>query len=154
MTKEEIILLLKKHKETIAKRNCIILEIDKLKKTIDKMKSEPNIVSKLGTIHSNKISDSTGDIAVSNITKTQEQTDKIKELEQEKEPLEYKIDIVEIRLNSLGDKAKKIVTAYYIDEYTAEEIGNKIYYEEYCQTRSGQTIYDIISKSIDKMAKI
>ena len=65
-----------------------------------------------------------------------------------------KIEQVDIRLEALKYKEKEMLIAYYIDGYTYEDIGNRIYYRLFNQTRSTRNIQDIVERATKKLLEI
>ena len=106
-------------------------------------------------IHSkNKISDKVSKKVEENDTKRLELQKKIEDLEKEVRKLRGRVEAVDDRLEGLYPKERILLTAYYIENRTYEEIGNKTYFELYNQTRSWETIKKIIEKATNKMIKI
>ena len=159
MTKSELIELLKSHKENKAKLN---IRLKELKSARMKLKSLEDIDYTLSVsyglnqdIHSkNKISDKVGNQVEQNDTKRIELQKEIEDLEKTVRELRDKVESVDDRLEGLYPKERTLLTAYYIENRTYEEIGNKIYFQLYNQTRSWETIKKIIEKATNKMIKI
>lgn len=106
-------------------------------------------------IHSkNKISDKVSKKVEENDTRRLELQKKIEDLEKEVRKLRERVEAVDDRLEGLYPKERILLTAYYIENRTYEEIGNKTYFELYNQTRSWETIKKIIEKATNKMIKI
>lgn len=163
MTREILIDLLKNYKERKAslelktreknmyekrKQGCIEVEIN----TTSKLEINSDIRSK------NKISDKVGEAVVNNIQKNdeikKEAEEKIKELIPQIEILKSQTEEVEIRLKSLYPKEKELLTAYYIENRTYEEIGNILYFDLYKQTRGWEAIKKIVEKALNKMINL
>lgn len=159
MDKSELIELLKSYKENKAKLN---IRLKELKLARIKLKSleeiDVNLSASFGLnqdIHSkNKISDRVGKQVEENDRKKRELQDEIKNLEEEVRNLRDKVEAVDDRLEGLYPKERVLLTAYYIENRTYEEIGNKTYFQLYNQTRSWETIKKIIEKATNKMIKI
>ena len=159
MTKSELIELLKSYKENKAKLN---IRLKELKSARMKLKSLEDIDYTLSVsyglnqdIHSkNKISDKVGNQVEQNDTKRIELQKEIEDLEKTVRELRDKVESVDDRLEGLYPKERTLLTAYYIENRTYEEIGNKIYFQLYNQTRSWETIKKIIEKATNKMIKI
>lgn len=163
MTKEELIKLLKEHRENTAR-----LELRKKEKKMYErrlngyVEIENSITTAYGInqdIHSkNKISNKTEKAALDSIQKTEdmrkEAETKIKELEKIIEELEDVVSEGNIRLKSLYQKEREIVTAYYVDNREAEEIGRNLYFRLYNRTCSAENIYKIVKKATRKMLKL
>lgn len=159
MTKEELIKLLKEYKENKARLN---IKLKELKLARIKLKACDEIETSITTtygqnqdIHSkNKISNKVLQKIEQNDTKKRELDKEIEELEKIVKDLRDKVEAVEDRLEGLKFKEKKMLEAYYIEGNTYEDIGNRVYWEIYHQTRTGETIKEIIDKALEKMAKL
>lgn len=159
MNKDELIVLLKEYKENKAK---LIIKLKELKTKRIQLKAceeiETSLTSSYGVnqdIHSkNKISDKVLKRIEENDHKRQEFESEIKGLESIVKDLRYKVEIVEDRLQALKYKEEKILTAYYIEGRTAEDIGNHLYFELFKQTRSDRNIQRTIDKALEKMLKL
>ncbi len=159
MNKSELIELLKNYKENKAKLNIKLKELKteriKLKYVND---TETSMTATYGTnqdIHSkNQISDKVSRRIEENDMKISELNKKIEELEKEVRELRTKVEAIEDRLIVLKYKEKEILTAYYIDGRTAEDIGNRLYFQLFNQTRSSRHIQRIIEKATEKMIKL
>lgn len=62
--------------------------------------------------------------------------------------------MVEDRLEGLKYREREILVAYYIDGRTAEDIGNRLYFDLFSQTRSERHIQRVIDKATEKMLKL
>ena len=163
MTKEELIQLLKEYKENVAK---LKLRKKEKKHYENKLNSKPKIETSLSSatgINSdirskNKIGDKVGEAVVNSITRNEEEKEeakvKIAELEKEIQELEEKVEEVEIRLNSLYYKEKEILTAYYVENRTAEDISQNLYFRLFNRTCSPRYIRIIIQESTEKILKL
>ena len=159
MTKSELIELLKSYKENKAKLN---IRLKELKSARIKLKSLEDIDFSLSVsyglnqdIHSkNKISDKVGNQVEQNDTKKRELEEDIKNLEEEVRELRDKVESVDDRLVGLKYKEREILTAYYVEGRTAEDIGNKLYFQLFNQTRSDRHIQRIIEKATNKMLNL
>ena len=87
--------------------------------------------------------------------------ERIKELEEEKIKLEAeniiiksRIEDVEILLKALKFKEKTIIVEHYIEGNSYEDIGNRVYWNLFKQTRGGEAIKKIADRAIEKMLKI
>lgn len=163
MEKEEMILLLKKHKETKAR-----LELKKKEKNMYEkrlkgcIEIETSITGKIGInldIRSkNSINDKVGNAVVdgikANIDMKKEAEKKIKELEPIIEELQDEVDQVNIMLDALYYKEREILTAYYIDNRDAEEIGRVLYWKLYNRTCTAENIYRIIKKGTEILLRL
>ena len=106
-------------------------------------------------IHSkNIISDKVSKAIIKRENRAEELEKKIKEAEKEIKELEEKTEEAEIRLNSLYYKEREILTAYYVDNRAADEIGRNLYFKLYNRTCTQQNIYKIIEKATNRMMKL
>ena len=158
MTKETLILLLKKYKENKAKLKLKLKEKERLLRKIEQLKDVT--ISSVSTeinndIHSkNSISDKVGNNATDNVDKTKEYQEQLDILEQEIIELNDVIEEIDIRLDALKYKEKQILIAYYIDGCTYEDIGNRVYWELFHQTRSERQIKRMIERSTEKIISL
>lgn len=158
MSKEELIQLLKDYKENRAKLNIKLKELKNCRIKLKHLELETNSTTSYGInqdIHSkNKISNKVLDKIEKNDTKRIELQKEIEDLEKTVRELREKVEAVDDRLEGLYPKERTLLTAYYIENRTYEEIGNKTYFQLYNQTRSWETIKKIIEKATNKMIKI
>ena len=158
MTKEQLILLLKKYKENKAKLKLKLKEKERLIRKIEQLKEVS--ISAVRTeinndIHSkNSISDKVGNNASDNIDKAKEYREELDILEKEITELNDVIEEIDIRLDALKGKEKQILMAYYVDGYTYDYIGNIVYWELFHQTRSERQIKRMIERSTDKIISL
>ncbi len=159
MTKEELIKLLKEYKENKAKLN---IKLKELKLARIKLKSDDELDTMLTSayginqdIHSkNKISNKVLKKIEKNDIKKNELNKEIEILEKIIKDLRDKVETIDDRLEGLKFKERKMLEAYYIEGNTYEDIGNRVYWEIYHQTRTGETIKAIIDEAIEKIAKL
>ena len=159
MNKSELIELLKNYKENKAKLNIKLKELKterrKLKYVND---TETSMTATYGTnqdIHSkNQISDKVSRRIEENDNKRLEIEKQIEKLEEEVRKLREKVEAVEDRLIGLKYKERELLTAYYIDGRTAQNIGDKLYFQMYNRTCSARYIQKIIDKATKKMINI
>ena len=159
MNKSELIELLKRYKENKAKLN---IKLKDLKSARIKLKyinnTETSMTAAYGTnqdIHSkNQISDKVSRKVEENDTKRIELEERIEKLEEEVRQLREKVEAVEDRLVGLKYKEREILVAYYIDGRTAQNIGDKLYFQMYNRTCSARYIQKIIDKATQKMINI
>lgn len=155
MNKSELIELLKNYKENKAKLNIKLKELKteriKLKYVND---TETSMTATYGTnqdIHSkNQISDKVSRRIEENDNKRLEIEKQIEKLEEEVRKLREKVEAVEDRLIGLKYKERELLTAYYIDGRTAQNIGDKLYFQMYNRTCSARYIQKIIDKATKK----
>lgn len=159
MNKSELIELLKNYKENKAKLNIKLKELKteriKLKYVND---TETSMTATYGTnqdIHSkNQISDKVSRRIEENDIKRLEIEKHIETLEEEVRKLREKVEAVEDRIIGLKYKERELLTAYYIDGRTAQNIGDKLYFQMYNRTCSARYIQKIIDKATQKMINI
>lgn len=159
MTKEELIKLLKEYKENKARLN---IKLKELKLARIKLKACDEIETSATTsygqnqdIHSkNKISNKVLEKVEQNEIRKQELRQEIENLEEVVRDLRNKVEAVDDRLEALKFKERKMLESYYIEGNTYEDIGNRVYWEIYHQTRTGETIKEIIDKALEKIAKL
>ena len=158
MTKEQLILLLKKYKENKAKLKLKLKEKERLIRKIEQLKEVS--ISAVRTeinndIHSkNSISDKVGNNAADNIDKENEYREELDIIEAEIIELNDIIDEIDIRLEVLNFKERQVLMAYYIDGCTYDDIGNRVYHELFHQTRSARNIQDVVEKATNKMLRV
>lgn len=158
MQKEELILLLKEYRENNAKLKLRRKDKRKIEKELNELAIEVSFSNGYGVnsdIRSqNKISDKVSNIVVKNDSRRIELEQQLKNIELEIEKLQDKVDEAEIRLKSLYYKEREILTAYYVDNRTAEEIGRNLYFELYQRTSTQQNIYRIIEKGTNRLLRL
>ncbi len=159
MNKSDLIELLKTYKENKAKLN---IKLKELKVARIKLKSleetETSLTTTYGVnqdIHSkNQISNKVLSKIEEKESKAEQLEEEIRELEELVRELREKVEAVDDRLIGLKYKEREILTAYYVEGRTAEEIGNKLYFQLFNQTRSDRHIQRIIEKATNKMLKL
>lgn len=159
MSKDELIQLLKDYKENKAKLN---IKLKELKTKRLQLKGCEEIETSLTTgyginqdIHSkNQISDKVLKKIEQNDDKRNQLKKEIEDLEKTVRELREKVEAVEDRLEGLKYKEREILTAYYVEGRTAEDIGNKLYFQLFNQTRSDRHIQRIIEKATEKMINL
>lgn len=159
MNKSDLIELLKTYKENKAKLN---IKLKELKVARIKLKSleetETSLTTSYGVnqdIHSkNQISNKVLSKIEEKESKAEQLEEEIRELEELVRELREKVEAVDDRLIGLKYKEREILTAYYVEGRTAEEIGNKLYFQLFNQTRSDRHIQRIIEKATNKMLKL
>lgn len=159
MNKTELIELLKSYKENKAKLNIKLkeLKLARIKlKSLEETEVSLSIAYGINQdIHSkNKVSDKVGRQVEENDNKKIELEAEIKELEKKVKELREKVETVDDRLVGLKYKEREILTAYYVEGRTAEDIGNKLYFQLFNQTRSDRHIQRIIEKATNKMLNL
>lgn len=159
MTKEELINLLKDYKENKAKLNIRLKELKLARIVLKSLKevdvSLTSIIEINGDIHSkNKISDKVGKQVEENDEKRREKEAEIEQLEEQVRELREKVEAVEDRLGGLKYKERELLYAYYVEGRTAEDIGNRLYFQLFNQTRSARHIQRIIENATEKMLNL
>jgi len=159
MSKEELVELLKNYKENRAKLNIRLKELKTKRLQLKGCEEiETSMTTAYGVnqdIHSkNMISDKVLKKIEQNEDRKKELKEEIEELEKKVKELREKVEAVEDRLEALRYKEKEILTAYYVDGRTAEDIGNNLYFQLFKQTRSPRRIQMIIEDAMDKMIKL
>ena len=84
----------------------------------------------------------------------EELKEQIKKKEEEIAELQNKVEEAEIRLESLYYKEREILTAYYVDNRDAEEIGKNVFFKLYNRTCTAENIYRIIKKATERLTKL
>ena len=100
------------------------------------------------------ISDNVMATLINEKNKREEIQERIKNIENEILLLKDKTEEVDIRLRGLKYKEREIIKAYYIEGRSYEDIGNRVYFSLFEQTRSADTIKKTISKAMDKIQKL
>ena len=159
MNREELIQLFDKNKEDISKYEKNKKKIREINKAIEKLKekNETKITSSYNEIpkgKTNVVSDTIEDYI-------EKKDEKIRELEKEKTELEAeniilksRIEDVEILLKALKFKERTIIVEHYIEGNSYEDIGNRVYWNLFKQTRSGNAMQKIAEKALNKILKI
>lgn len=163
MTKEELIQLLKEHRETVAKLKLRRKEKSYYEKMLRRKVKIETTISASNNINSdiqskNKISDKVGNTVSESldkeVTNKQKAKEEIKKLEIIINELENKVKEVDIRLNSLYYKEREILTAYYVDHRTAEDICQNLYFKLFSRTCSPRYIREVIKKNTEKILNL
>lgn len=163
MTKEDLIILLKEHKENVAK-----LRLRKKEKRYyeSKLNAKPRIETSISSTpginadirSKNSISDKVGDAVVKELTRIEEEKEeakiKIAELDPIIKELEDKVEEAEIRLDCLYYKEREVLTAYYVENRTAEDISQNLYFKLFSRTCSPRYIRILIQESTEKILKL
>lgn len=159
MTREDLIKLFDKNKEDISKYEKNKKRIREINIIIEKTKKETD--TKITSTYKEIPSGNTNIISNTIEECIEKKEEKIKELEDEKIKLEAenmtiksRIDDVEILLKALKFKEKTIIVEHYIEGNSYEDIGNRIYWNLFKQTRDGQTIKRIADRAIEKILKL
>lgn len=158
MIREELIKLLKEYKENKARLNIKLKELKTVRIKLKYIDSDTNMISSYGDnqdIHSkNQISDKVSKKVEENDVKRIELEKEIENLEEDVRELREKVEAVEDRLEGLKYKEKQLLIAYYIDGRSYDEIGNRLYFQLFNQTRNWETIKKIIEKATSKMINL
>lgn len=159
MIREDLIKYLKEYKENKAKLN---IKLKELKTSRIELKycedTETSLTTNFGInqdIHSkNQISNKVLRKVEENETKREQLQTKIEKLEKEIRDLRENIEAVEDRLDGLKYKEREILTGYFIDGRTYEDIGNNLYFKLFNQTRDKDTIKRIVENALKKMINL
>ena len=159
MKKEELIVLLKEYKENKAKLN---IKLKELKLARIRLKSyndlETNLTTNYGinqNIHSkNNVSNKVLQKIEQNEARKEELEQEIKNIEDVVKDLLNKVETVDDRLEGLKYKERNILIAYYVEGRTATDIGNRLYFQLFNQTRSDRHIQRIIEQATEKMINL
>lgn len=158
MTKEELVQLLKEYKENKAKLNIKLKELKNCRIKLRNLELDTNLTTAYGInqdIHSkNQISNKVLNVVEKIDTKRIELQKEIDSLEETVRDLRDKVEAVEDRLIGLKYKEREILTAYYIDGRTAQNIGDKLYFQMYNRTCSARYIQKIIERATKRMINI
>lgn len=159
MTKEELIQLLKEYKENKARLNIKLKDLKLARMQLKSLKEiETNLTTSYGInqdIHSkNKISNKVLSKIEENETKREEKQKEIEELEKTVRDLRGKVEAVNDRLEGLKYKEREILTAYYIEGRTAENISRTLYYDMYQRICTPRYVQKVIEKATQKMINI
>ncbi len=158
MSKEELIKLLKEYKENKARLNIKLKELKNARIALNKIDTDMSTTSSYGEnqdIHSkNKISNKVLSKIEANDERRLELKEEISNLEEIVKELRDKVETVKDRLEGLKYKEREILIAYYVEGRTAEDIGNKLYFQLFNQTRSDRHIQRIVEKATQKMLKL
>ncbi len=168
MTKEELIQLLKNYRENVAKLKLREKEKNYYRRKLKSLGKKSNIENEIsissnmginsGIRSKNNVSDKVGNFVATNLDKIEEDKkeykEKITEINKEIEDLNEKIEEAEIRLNSLYYKEREILSAYYVENRTAEDISQNLYFRLFNRTCSARYVRDIITKNTNKILKL
>lgn len=159
MTKEKLIQLLKEYKENKARLNIKLKDLKLARMQLKSLKEiETNLTTAYGInqdIHSkNQISNKVLSKIEENETKREEKQKEIEELEKTVRDLREKVEAVNDRLEGLKYKEREILTAYYIEGRTAENISRTLYYDMYQRICTPRYVQKVIEKATQKMINI
>ena len=158
MTKDQLILLLRKYKENKSRLRLKLREKERILRQLEiikesELKSGDNDINS-GIRSKNSISDKVGNFVSNTADKENELKLEIESLQKEIDELSGVVEEINIRLDALKYKEKQILIAYYIDGCTYEDIGNRVYIELFHQTRSTRHIQRLVEKCIDQILKL
>lgn len=153
-----LIKLLKNYKENKATLNIRLKELKNKRIELKNLVVDTSISGinyDTEGIHSkNTISDKTGNSIIKTDDKRIKLEEDIKKLEEDIKKLRKDVEAVDDRLEILTYKEKQLLIARYIEECSYADIGNRVYYQIYSETRSEDTIKRIIEKAMKKITKI
>lgn len=158
MENKILINLLKNYKENKVKLKIKLKELKNKRIQLKKLEVDTTVsginYDSEGIHTKNAITDKTGN----SIAKTDDRRIKLEEdiakLEEEVRALRKDVEIVDDRLEILTYKEKQLLIARYIEECSYADIGNRIYYQMYSETRSEDTIQRMINRALKKVSKI
>ena len=151
MTKDQLILLLKKYKENKARYKLKLREKERILKQLEeirevKVKSSATQIN--GDIRSkNSISDKVGNYASENTDREKNLKQELEALEKEIEELKGMIEDIDIRLEVLNKLEKLILIEYYVEDNTYQDVADKF-------KRSLRNIQDIVKRATNKVVNI
>lgn len=150
--------LLKSYKENKTKLNIKLKELKNKRIELKNLEVDTSISGinyDTEGIHSKyTISDRTGNSVTKADSKRIKLEEEISKLEEEIRNLRKDVETVDDRLEILTYKEKQLLIARYIEECSYSDIGNRIYYNLYNETRSEDAIQRMISRALKKVAKI
>lgn len=159
MNREDLIQLFDKNKEDVAKYEKNKKRIKDINELIKKKEKDINI--RITTTYKEAQSSPTNKInsVVENFV--EQKDEKIRKLEEERTELEAeniviksRIEDVEIYLKALKFRERTIIIEHYIEGNSYDDIGNRVYWRLFGQTRDGRTVQRIADKAIEKMLKL
>lgn len=159
MNRDDLVQLFDKNKEDMAKYEKNKKRIKDINELIKKIEKEINI--KTTTTYKEAQSSPTNKInsVVENFV--EQKDEKIRKLEEEKTELEAeniiiksRIEDVEIYLKALKFRERTIIIEHYIEGNSYDDIGNRVFWKLFGQTRDGRTVQRIADKAIEKMLKL
>lgn len=158
MTREQLITLLKRYKENKARLRLKLREKERILRQLESIKEaeeKTNNKDVNSSIRSkNSISDKVGNFVSTNIDRERELKLELEALEKEITKLNAIVEDIDIRLDALKYKEREILIAYYIDGCTYEDIGNRVYFKLFNQTRSDRHIRRMIERCTDKILEL
>lgn len=157
MNRDEIIDLLKKSKTKEAKLR--LKEIEKQKKEIQLNELKKEYKINITPVFSeggkgNAVNSKVESAVVNKYSDIEELEKEIKELKKEIEILSLEVEETNVRLGTLSYMEKEILTDYFVNGMSYEDIGNFTYYKIRQQTRGVKAIKRIIDRALDKLLEI
>lgn len=159
MTREELIQLFDKNNENVSKYTKNQKKIKEINKYIENIKKQND--TKITTSYNKISSGKTNTISNKIENSIEVKETKIEKLEEEKVKLEAeniilksKIEDVEILLKSLKFKERTVIIEHYIEGNSYEDIGNRVYWNIFNQTRNWEAIKKIADRAMQKMLKM
>lgn len=159
MTREELIQLLDKNNENVSKYEKNKKRIKEINKCIENIKKQNDIkittsYNKISSGKTNSISNKIEDSIEIKETKIEKLEEEKTELEAENIILKSRIEDIEILLKSLKFKERTVIIEHYIEGNSYEDIGNRVYWNIFNQTRNWEAIKKIADRAIQKMLKM
>lgn len=159
MTREELIQLFDKNNENVSKYTKNQKKIKEINKYIENIKKQND--TKITMSYNKILSGKTNTISNKIENSIEVKETKIEKLEEEKVKLEAeniilksKIEDVEILLKSLKFKERTVIIEHYIEGNSYEDIGNRVYWNIFNQTRNWEAIKKIADRAMQKMLKM
>lgn len=159
MNREDLVQLFDKNKEDIAKYEKNKKRIKDINELIKKKEKEINI--KTTTTYKEAQSSPTNKINSVVENSVEQKDEKIRKLEEEKTELEAeniiiksRIEDVEIYLKALKFRERTIIIEHYIEGNSYDDIGNRVFWKLFGQTRGGAAIKKIADRAIEKMLNL
>lgn len=159
MNREDLTQLFDKNKEDIAKYEKNKKRIKDINELIKKIEKDINI--KTTTTYKEAQSSPTNKISSVVENFVEQKDEKISKLEEEKTELEAeniiiksRIEDVEIYLKALKFRERTIIIEHYIEGNSYDDIGNRVFWKLFGQTRGGAAIKKIADRAIEKMLNL
>lgn len=160
--KEELIKLLKEYRENKSKLELRKIEKKRLEEDLRELKTETEADNNMSTAYGtnsdirskNSIASKTENIVIHKEAERKRIIKEIKDLKKVIKETEELVKQADIRLNSLYYKEREILTAYYVDNREADEIGRNLYFQLYNRTCTADNIYRIVKKATERIINL
>ena len=159
MNRDDLVQLFDKNKEDIAKYEKNKKRIKDINELIRKIEKDINI----NTTTTYKEAQSSPTNKVNSVVENfvEQKDEKIRKLEEERTELEAeniiiksRIEDVEIYLKALKFRERTIIIEHYIEGNSYDDIGNRVFWKLFGQTRGGAAIKKIADRAIEKMLNL